>query len=228
MKRDEGLLNHIFFSFKLQVKKSLNIYNRFTRKSKIKKYYRTHDQIKIHFGGGKDKLNDFLNTDIIGKIPINIAKKLPFHSNSVDLIYSCHVIEHLYYKQFRIFLKESFRVLKNGGKLIIMTPSLTRLIDALYYNKELKPILLKGHEKLAGVELDPALFLNRMMNTYYGHRFLHDFESISRIAKEVGYSNIQIISIPEIADETIRKYAQMRENRGERWKIETETYLLTK
>jgi predicted SAM-dependent methyltransferase len=228
MKRDEGLLNHLLFDFKLHVKKLFNIHNRITRKSKINKYYKTNDQIKIHFGGGKDKLKEFLNTDIIGKIPINIGKKLPFPSNSVDLIYSCHVIEHLYYKQFRSFLKESFRILKNGGKHIIMTPSLTRLIDALYYNKELKPILLKGHEKLAGVELDPALFLNRMMNTYYGHRFLHDFESISRVAKKVGYSNIKIISIPDIPDETIRNYARMRENRGERWKIETETYLLTK
>ena len=228
MKRDESILNHLLFDFKLHVKKLFNIHNRITRKSKINKYYKTNDQIKIHFGGGKDKLKEFLNTDIIGKIPINIGKKLPFPSDSVDLIYSCHVIEHLYYKQFRSFLKESFRILKNGGKHIIMTPSLTRLIDALYYNKELKPILLKGHEKLAGVELDPALFLNRMMNTYYGHRFLHDFESINRVAKKVGYSNIKIISIPEIADETIRNYARMRENRGERWKIETETYLLTK
>ena len=109
-----------------------------------------------------------------------------------------------------------------------MTPSLTRLIDALYYNKELKPILLKGHEKLAGVELDPATFLNRMMNTYYGHRFLHYLESISRVADTVGYSNSRIISISEIADEIIRNYANMRENRGDRWKIETETYLLIK
>ena len=228
MKRDESLLNHLLFDFKLQLKKLLNIHYRFLRKSKIKKYYKSNDQIKIHFGGGKDKLKGFLNTDIIGKIPINIGKKLPFPSDSVDLIYSCHVIEHLYYKQFQTFLKESFRILKNGGKHIIMTPSLTRLIDALYYNKELKPILLKGHEKLAGVELDPALFLNRMMNTYYGHKFLHDFESINRIAKIVGYSEIKIIPIPNIPNEIIRKYATIRENRGERWKIETETYLLTK
>jgi len=228
MKRDEGLLNHLIFDLKLRIKKVLNIHNRLSRKSKIKKYYTTHDEIKIHFGGGKDKLEGFLNTDIIGKIPINIAKKLPFSSESVDMIYSCHVIEHIYYKHFKVFLKESFRVLKKGGKHIIMTPSLTCLINALYYDEDLKSILLKGHEKLAGVELDPALFLNRMMNTYYGHKFIHDFESINRVAKTVGYSEIKIITIPDIPDETIRNYATMRENRGERWKIETETYLLIK
>jgi predicted SAM-dependent methyltransferase len=144
------------------------------------------------------------------------------------MIYSCHVIEHIYYKHFKTFLKESFRVLKKGGKHIIMTPSLTRLINALYYDEGLKSLLLKGHEKLAGVELDPALFLNRMMNTYYGHKFLHDFESVNRVAEAVGYSEIKIIEIEDISDDTIKNYAIMRKNRGERWKIETETYLLKK
>ncbi len=230
MKRDEGILNHFIFDLKLQLKKMLpkQLYRRFRRKSKIQRYYKTHNKIKIHFGGGEDKLKGFLNTDIIGKIPINIAKKFPFRSHSVDLIYSCHVIEHLYYKQFRIFIKESFRILKKGSIHIIMTPSLTRLIDALYYNKELKPILLKGHEKLAGTKLDAALFLNRMMNIYYGHRFLHDLESISRVAKMSGYSKVNTILNNEIPDEIIKNYAHIREKRGERWKIETETYLLIK
>ena len=67
-----------------------------------------------------------------------------------------------------------------------------------------------------------------MMNTYYGHKFLHDLESISRVAKAVGYSNSRIISISEITDDIIKNYANMRDNRGERWKIETETYLLIK
>ena len=228
MKRKEGLFNHFLFALKLEIKKFFNIHNRIRRKSKIKKYFKSYEIRKIHFGGGKDKLEGFLNTDIIGKIPINMAKKLPFPTDSVDVIFSCHVIEHLYYKQFRTFMKESSRILKDGGLHIIMTPSLTRLIDALYYNKELKPILLKGHEKLAGIELDPATFLNRMMNTYYGHRFLHDLESVSRVAKSSGYSNSKIISISEIPDDIIKKYANMRENRGDRWKIETETYLLIK
>ena len=228
MKRKEGLFNHFLFALKLELKKFLNIHNRIRRKSKIKKYYKTHEIKKIHFGGGRDKLKAFLNTDIIGKIPINMAKKLPFPTDSVDIIFSCHVIEHLYYKKFRAFMKESSRILKDGGLHIIMTPSLTRLIDALYNNKELKPKLLKGHEKLAGIELDAATFLNRMMNTYYGHKFLHDLESISRVAKASGYSNSRIISIPEITDEVIKNYANMRESRGNRWKIETETYLLIK
>jgi len=228
MKRDEGILSHLLFDLKLELKKFLNIPRRLTRGSKIKNYYKNHKEIKIQFGGGKDKLEGFLNTDVIGKIPINISKKLPFKSNSVDLIYSCHAIEHIYYKKFKSFMKETFRILKKGGVHIIMTPSLERLVTALYFDKDLKPILLKGHEKLAGIKLDPALFLNRMLNTYYGHKFIHDFESIHRVATNIGYSEIKTISISQIPDEIVKNYGHMRENRGDRWRIETETFLLIK
>jgi len=231
MKREEGLTNQIFFSLKLEILKIFNIFYRIRRKSKIKEYFKTRegDQKKIHFGGGIEKLEGFLNTDIVGKIPINIAKKLPFSSESLDVIFSCHVVEHLYYKQFRVFIKETFRILKEGGIHIIMTPSLTRLIDALYYNKELRVKLLRGHEKLTKIKLDPAIFLNYMMHIYYGHRFIHDLESITRVAKKTGYSQIKTIPFSEIPDEVIKEYASYRENRGtERWKIETETFLLIK
>ncbi|MFX1395226.1 MAG: methyltransferase domain-containing protein, partial [Promethearchaeota archaeon] len=229
--RKEGLTNQLIFSLKLDILKIFNIFNRLCRKSKMKKYLKSRQgrEIKIHFGGGKERLDGFLNTDILGKIPINIAKKLPFPSESIDIIYSCHVVEHLYYKQFKVFIKESYRVLKKGGIHIIMTPSFTRLIDALYYNKDLRIKLLQGHEKFAGIKLSPALLLNYMTHVYYGHKFIHDYESIARPAEFYGYSQIKIISFSEIPDETIRNYAFMRETRGnERWRIETETYLLVK
>lgn len=231
MKREEGLVNQLIFTLKLDILKIFNVFNRVRRKSRIKKYFKSRrgKEIKIHFGGGIEKLDGFLNTDILGKIPINISNKLPFPSEIVDVIYSCHVVEHLYYKQFRVFVKESYRILKKGGIHLIMTPSFIRLIDALYYNKDLRIKLLQGHEKFAGVKLDPATLLNNMTHVYYGHRFIHDIESISRPAKSSGYSQIKIIQFSEIPDDIIKKYAFWRETRGnERWKIETETYLLVK
>ena len=229
MKRDESLSSQIFFNLKLDLKKILNIHRRIRRKSKIKNYYKNHDQIKLHFGGGKDKLKDFLNTDVIGKIPVDIAKKLPFPTDTVDVIYSCHVIEHLYHKQFRIFIKESHRILKKGGIHVIMTPSLTRLIDGLYYNKENKLELLRGHEKFAKIKLDPAMIINWMPHLLYGHRFIHDLESINRVAKSAGYSIVRCVPFKDIPDAIVKEYAFMREKRGNRrWVLETETFLLIK
>ncbi|MBD3338486.1 MAG: methyltransferase domain-containing protein [Candidatus Lokiarchaeota archaeon] len=228
MKRTEGIINNLLFETKFQVLKLLNLGNRLTRNSKIKNYFKTHEKIKIHFGGGSEKLDGFLNTDILGKIPINISKKLPFPDQSVDIIYSCHVIEHLYYKDFKFFMKEAHRVLKEDGLHIIMTPSLEKLFEILYHKEELKPILLRGHEKLAREKLNPALLINKMIHIYYGHRFLHDFESIYNVALRAGFSKIKKISFGEIPDVVIKEYAQYRANRGMRWKLETETFLLGK
>ena len=86
-----------------------------------------------------------------------------------------------------------------------------------------------GHEKFTKTKLDPATLLNYMTHIYYGHRFIHDLESITRVAKIAGYSQIKSIPFSEIPDEVIKEYAFYRENRGtERWKIETETFLLIK
>tara|TARA_B100001027_G_C16243809_1_gene320779 strand:+ start:547 stop:1248 length:702 start_codon:yes stop_codon:yes gene_type:complete len=44
----------------------------------------------------------------------------PFENNSFDIVYHKSVIEHLY--DPKNFMKETFRILKPGGKLIILTP----------------------------------------------------------------------------------------------------------
>ena len=43
--------------------------------------------------------------------------EFPIKDNSVDLIYSSHTFEHLNDKNVEHILKESFRILKNGGGL---------------------------------------------------------------------------------------------------------------
>ena len=52
----------------------------------------------------------------------NISKeKLPYHDNFFDILFNKSVIEHFHYPENVI--KECYRVLKPGGKIITLTPS---------------------------------------------------------------------------------------------------------
>lgn len=62
----------------------------------------------------------YTNTETKIKLICGDAKILPFKDNSFDILIACAVIEHL--SDVTFFMKESYRILKEGGALIITTP----------------------------------------------------------------------------------------------------------
>ncbi len=54
-------------------------------------------------------------------------ERLPFQDGIVDAVYSSHLIEHLPATIARYFVQESFRVLRPGGVLRLVTPDLEKL-----------------------------------------------------------------------------------------------------
>ncbi|MCK4462822.1 MAG: class I SAM-dependent methyltransferase [Candidatus Omnitrophica bacterium] len=83
--------------------------------------------VKLDIGCGKNKVSeDFIGLDI--KKPADIVmdvseKKLPFGNESVDEIYSSHLLEHVENPVF--VLKEIYRVLKKDGMLTLQYPHFT-------------------------------------------------------------------------------------------------------
>ena len=56
----------------------------------------------------------------------NLAKMLPFDSNSIDVVYHSHLLEHLDKDPAKIFLLEVRRVLKSDGIQRIVVPDLEK------------------------------------------------------------------------------------------------------
>lgn len=71
----------------------------------------------------------------------NIEAGIRIPSNSVDLIYSGELIEHLYNPD--IFLKESSRILKKGGYIIITTPNLCAWYNRVLLFFGIQPLFLE-------------------------------------------------------------------------------------
>ena len=150
----ESLVYSLLIELKYNTAKLANTKNRLFRNRKISNYLLSHPVRKIHFGAGSGKygeasttqLSGFLNTDILGETPIDISKPLPFADQSIDIIFSSHLIEHIYHRHFKRFLAESFRILKSGGQQIIATPSLEKLCRALYgENDSIKRTIYETH-----------------------------------------------------------------------------------
>lgn len=104
------------------------------------------NSIKLHLGSGTNLIKGWENLDLEprkGAILCDLSKPLPYKTDSVDKIFTEHVIEHLEKKDGNFVLEECFRVLKPGGILRIGWPTFDLLIKAyLLRNKKYKDYIL--------------------------------------------------------------------------------------
>jgi len=85
--------------------------------------------LKLNLGCGYNKLEGYVNVDndenCKPDVLADLEERLPFEDNSVDEIILNHVLEHLGQstKVYFNVWKELYRVLKDGGLILITVPS---------------------------------------------------------------------------------------------------------
>lgn len=148
--------------------------------------------INLNIGCGKKIWPGFINIDFPG----NWSKKkpdiecdvrnLPLPDNYADTAYSIHVLEHFYRWETVDVLKEWWRVLKPGGKLVIEVPCLDRVlgffIDAL---EKQTPINYQATMwRLYG---DPIYKDEHMV-----HRWCFLVSELRQVMQEAGLENVEV------------------------------------
>lgn len=216
-----------FISFKIKCLVAYIFYGHFFRKRNFDKYKNSHQSLKIHFGS-TENIKGFYNSQIIGKNPIDITKKLPFSDNIFSSIFTSHVVEHLHKKEFIFFLNESFRILNKEGINIISTPSLSKISKILYSDNDQiqKEKLLKRMKKWSYEELNTCEYFNGIFRNY-GHRFILDFNFVELHAKKIGYKEIILGNKNNIPDLSVKEFILKNRN-DESWLLETDFYFLIK
>jgi SAM-dependent methyltransferase len=101
---------------------------------------------------------------------------LPFHNDSVDYIFTSHLVEHLYLSHARLFFAESLRVLRSGGVLRICIPDLEHAIKL--YNE--------GHKE----EALGYFFSDVGPSEYSRHRYMYDFDLLQSELSKAGFNAI--------------------------------------
>jgi ubiquinone/menaquinone biosynthesis C-methylase UbiE len=139
--------------------------------------------IKLHLGCGKRNFGpDWVHIDggDFSHLHSHDITKLPFENNSVDLIYSSHVLEYFDREEVTNVLKEWYRVLKIGGMLRVAVPDF-KMMTTKYL--------------IDGCELD--LFLGplygkwSMGNKTIYHKTAYDFLSLKKVLQSNGFRGIQ-------------------------------------
>lgn len=138
-------------------------------------------KVKLHLGCGKRWISGFTNIDVKRFSHVDIvgsADCLPFNDNSVDMIYTCHLLEHFKRERVEDVLREWHRVLRQKGLLRISVPDFEKLVEVYLKYRDMK-LLIKG--LLHGDQKNPEAV----------HYISFDYSYLSELLAKTGFRNIR-------------------------------------
>jgi len=158
---------------------------------------------KVQIGGGRHTLKGFLNIDIIPPADLiwDVREGIPLKSNSVEFIFCEHFLEHLDYPvSVKKLVKESFRVLKPGGSIVVGVPD-SEIVIKKYIKKDkmfFQEIIDRWYSKRDCLEhfntyIDLINYHFRDQDDsdkYNPHLWAYDFEKLKSLFKSVGFETV--------------------------------------
>lgn len=180
---------------------------------KIREIIENSSVVKLNLGCGSDIKSGWVNIDndyyrqSLSKLDFNwdLTKGLPFPDNSVDYMFNEHFLEHLTYNEALMLLKDCRRALKDGGVMRIAMPDLEKCVNDYLledWRAPLKLLMREVEERgdpegkswamkyIARFKTRAQLINNAFREADGSHKWLYDFEEVSRLSREAGYSKI--------------------------------------
>jgi predicted SAM-dependent methyltransferase len=165
------------------------------RLAEIAQLVKNRKEVNLNIGCGTDYKKGWINIDNnsdnnIEKLDLNwdLRKPLPFEDNTVDYIFNEHFIEHLTVEESRATLSDLRRILKLGGVMRIAMPDLEAVVNT-YLNVPLDKDPVIKEFNIDFVQTS-AEWIN-MSFSWWGHKWLYDWEELERRLREVGFTDIK-------------------------------------
>lgn len=156
-------------------------------------------------------LKKYLNTTFPPNVRYgDIVKGLPVQDNFCDGVYCSHVLEHLSLSDFRMALRNTYKILKPGGVFRCVVPDLEhyvrKYIQGLNEGDENASIVFLEHDSLLGLK-DRARGLRGIATSIYGnshHLWMWDSKSFTKELRDAGFRNIRNCSFNDADDQMFR------------------------
>jgi SAM-dependent methyltransferase len=120
------------------------------------------------------------------------AARLPLTNGATDVVYSCHMLEHLDREDARAFLREAFRVLRPSGTIRIAIPDLARMVQEYVVAGDADTLV--ADTMLAATR--PRSWRARFRATMSGdiHRWMYDGRSLTKALEAAGFVNASVVT----------------------------------
>lgn len=135
----------------------------------------------------------WLNAQNVEFVPADLTKRLPFEDNSVDLVYTSEVIEHLAHPE--AYLTEVRRILKKpNGCLLLTTPNEPNVFQKTYWHPKryqaLQAEMLALRQKHDRVESLGSSDSTETDVAIYGHISLRKISEWEKTLHQLGYESV--------------------------------------
>lgn len=166
----------------------------FRRRRIVRDYVAKHPVRKLQLGSGLKLMDGWLNTDcsLVFKSPcfLDVTRPFPIDDAQFDYVFTEHLIEHITFKEGQNLLRESFRVLKPGGKIRVACPDLMKVIGL--YSRPQTPdqqhyIKHCVDHSLADIGVYNECFVINNAVRNWGHKFLYDEQTMKLALERVGF-----------------------------------------
>jgi predicted SAM-dependent methyltransferase len=120
------------------------------------------------------------------------SKRIPADPNSIEIIYSSHMLEHLDRVEATSFLREAHKVLKNGGILRIAVPDIKMKIEHYEQSQDADEFVDSTHMCIPR----PRTFAQRARLLLVGtrhHQWMYDGNSLSRLLIKSGFKDPKVL-----------------------------------
>ena len=139
-------------------------------------------KVLVHIGCGEKDVPGFINVDArplahVHVVTDDITSLADFETGTVDLVYMCHILEHIKRSDLKKVLLEMKRVLKDGGVLRISVPDFDRLIEV--YNAAGEDIESICRQLMGGQD-----------HQYNIHYCVFNRRHLSELFKDVGFREV--------------------------------------
>jgi len=147
-------------------------------------------------------LKEYNNSNLVY---MNLNSRWMYKDNSIDIVYSSHLFEHLTLKSANLYLSEAYRVLKPEGVLRIVVPDLYKIcrkyIDE--YNNDsfsgnstdfiMWAINMHKEGQYGNIGLIKKLFLE-IQGYPHQHKYMYDDKSLFSLVETCGFKDINFYS----------------------------------